>query len=331
MRDIRKAVPYMKERSCYRLSQGSINGYELIRSMRIGTSPHCFLVSAAIIMCVILFPCISCSDGQSLPEDLILESTPRPFPFPNPERNDTSNPYRYIAHAGGVYNGLTYTNSREAMDASALKGFKLYELDLIMTSDNEIVAAHDWNYWKTISGYTGDLPPTLSDFMSMPLHGSLSPLTLTDIAVWFSAHEDAVLITDKITDYGKLASEFPFPERLMAEVFTLNGYVHALEAGIRYPLISLEAAHAGYRGEWLRLFINENRIPLAVLGVESTDFFSHEIDLINGHGGFVFAFTSNDPAYLSYHPDLFGIYTDSINFTTMTSEPIRANAPVFDD
>lgn len=71
---------------------------------------------------------------------------------------------RFIAHAGGAVQGKTYTNSLEALNASYKKGFRLFELDIIKTSDGEFVAAHNWNLWQEQTGYQGDIPVSLEVF-----------------------------------------------------------------------------------------------------------------------------------------------------------------------
>jgi len=114
--------------------------------------------------------------------------------------------------------------------------------------------------WNKISRYGQDTPPTLAEFMSLPLYDILTPLSMTDITAWFGAHTDAILVTDKITDYDKLVDAFPYPERLMVEVFSLNDYISAHKKGIRYPVLSLEAAASGPDGEWLLDFIIKNKI-----------------------------------------------------------------------
>ena len=49
-----------------------------------------------------------------------------------------------IAHAGGQFNGATYTNSLEALDRNYGAGFRAFEIDLSFTSDGELVCLHDW-------------------------------------------------------------------------------------------------------------------------------------------------------------------------------------------
>jgi glycerophosphoryl diester phosphodiesterase len=50
---------------------------------------------------------------------------------------------RVIAHALGEIRGETYTNSREAFQENHARGFRWFEVDLMLTADSQVVAAHD--------------------------------------------------------------------------------------------------------------------------------------------------------------------------------------------
>ena len=56
--------------------------------------------------------------------------------------------YKFIAHAAGSFDQNIYTNSLEALNENYKLGIKLFELDLNLTSDNIIVAVHNWSKWK---------------------------------------------------------------------------------------------------------------------------------------------------------------------------------------
>ncbi|WP_114785888.1 sulfatase-like hydrolase/transferase [Vibrio tetraodonis] len=139
---------------------------------------------------------------------------------------------RYIAHAGGAIDGITYTNSKDSLDLFYKKGFKLFELDLLETSDGYLVAAHDWNEWKTISNYKGALPPTLDEFKKHLLYGKYEPLSMKDISQWFEIHDDSILVTDKINSPQKVVESFPFKERLIMELFTWDAIIEANKLGV---------------------------------------------------------------------------------------------------
>jgi hypothetical protein len=146
----------------------------------------------------------------------------------------------FIAHAGGALDGLIYTNSVEALDLSYSKGCRLFELDLILTSDDKIVAAHDWNYYKTIAGYLGiidNTPLTEQEFLSYKIYEKYTPLNMEGINNWFRAHPTATLITDKLNEPERINNEFKFLDRVIMELFTWEAVDKAIELEIK-PMVS---------------------------------------------------------------------------------------------
>lgn len=153
----------------------------------------------------------------------------------NAYRKDTM---RYIAHAGGKIDGLMYTNSKEALDLSYKKGFRLFELDLIETKDDKYVAAHDWKNWAQITNYQGPLPVTNQEFLKHKLHQKYAPLDMKGINKWFTEHEDAILVTDKVNDPIRFSKEFVDPKRLMMELFNMPKVKQGIKAGIKSAMPS---------------------------------------------------------------------------------------------
>lgn len=131
----------------------------------------------------------------------------------------------FIAHAGGAIDGIYYTNCLEALDLSYSKGCKLFELDLVLTTDNKIVAKHD--------------PPgkTEAEFMAQQILGKYSPLNMEAINRWFQNHPDAILVTDKINDPQIIFDQFSFRKRVIMELFTWEAVDKAIELGIK-PMAS---------------------------------------------------------------------------------------------
>jgi len=150
----------------------------------------------------------------------------------NERQRHALDPHRFIAHAGGVIDGHTYTNSLEALNNSHAKGFRLFELDIILTSDGEYVAAHDWEHWRTLTGFSGDKPPSRSTFMQQSILQQYTPLDMQSINNWFSTHPEAILVTDKVNEPAHFASLFTDKSRLMMELFSVESLREGLEAGI---------------------------------------------------------------------------------------------------
>ena len=140
---------------------------------------------------------------------------------------------RFIAHAGGEIEGYTYSNSLEALNLSYQKGFRLFELDIIKTSDNIYVGAHDWKHWAETTGYKGDLPPERKIFKEYKIYGQYSPMDMTDLNKWFQYHSDAILVTDKVNTPIDFSEKFIDKSRLIMELFTWDAVRNGLKAKIR--------------------------------------------------------------------------------------------------
>ena len=139
---------------------------------------------------------------------------------------------RIIAHAGGSIEGFIYTNSLEALNSNYKKGIRYFELDINKTRDKEFVAVHDWQEWKKMTGYDGEIPPTLKDFKSHKIYKKYTPLTLKNIDKWFSAHPDAIFVTDKIKNVDSLLLDFKNKDRVIMELFSLDEVNKGISRGI---------------------------------------------------------------------------------------------------
>ncbi len=131
----------------------------------------------------------------------------------------------FIAHAGGQIEGYNYTNSLEALDLSYSKGCRMFELDLQLTTDNKIVAAHDAVF------------VTENQFMAQLIQGKFTPMNMNSINLWFEKHSDAVLVTDKINNPKLIVESFKFKDRLIMELFSWEAVEEAITLGIT-PLVS---------------------------------------------------------------------------------------------
>ena len=78
--------------------------------------------------------------GRPTTIDLAYE---RPTPLQPQSLVDAYNPYGYIAHAAGGYDGRTYTNSLDAFEFNYARGFRVFELDFVVLADGTVLAAHN--------------------------------------------------------------------------------------------------------------------------------------------------------------------------------------------
>jgi glycerophosphoryl diester phosphodiesterase len=105
-----------------------------------------------------------------------------------------------IAHAGGAINGQIYTNSIEALNSNYNKGFRFFEIDFSWTSDDELVAIHDWFKYDTFQEMfyvpPGMKIPNKEQFLQLKIKTGLTQLSLEDILKWAAEKGDAYIVTD---------------------------------------------------------------------------------------------------------------------------------------
>lgn len=149
-----------------------------------------------------------------------------------------------IAHAGGAVDGVSMTNSYEALCAARDNGYKYIELDLLLTSDSVLVAMHDWAGYNAAMGNSerGDMAPTFAELQSQGLPGDRTLLTHTDINDFFLANDSLFFVTDKISSPSLLDKYFPqLRSRMVVEAFSYNDYVALQERGYGYVSYSCMA------------------------------------------------------------------------------------------
>ncbi|WP_134683475.1 phosphatidylinositol-specific phospholipase C/glycerophosphodiester phosphodiesterase family protein [Brevibacillus migulae] len=122
--------------------------------------------------------------------------------------------YTLIAHAFGGVAGNTYTNSYEAFIANYDKGQRVFEVDLILTSDNYLVARHDWSESFTkmlqqdISSSKGQ-PLSYDEIRKYKIMKRYTMLEFSEIAKILKEYPDIYIVTDT-KDTEKLLVERQF-------------------------------------------------------------------------------------------------------------------------
>lgn len=101
---------------------------------------------------------------------------------------------RLIIHAMGLIDGSAYTNSLEAFQAHYENGQRYFETDFSVTSDDQLVARHDWQ------GVDLENIPTEEVFLNTPIYGKYTPLSLKNIIYLMQQYEDVYIITDTKDD-----------------------------------------------------------------------------------------------------------------------------------
>ncbi len=120
-----------------------------------------------------------------------------------------------VVHGLGFIEGHYVTNSLDALLVNYKRGFRVFEIDLNMTSDGHLVARHDWTLGhyqylgQTYRPVAGPIP--FETFMSLKIHGKYKPASWEDILQVMKEHQDLYVITDtKERDKNQVHQTFSY-------------------------------------------------------------------------------------------------------------------------
>ncbi len=100
-----------------------------------------------------------------------------------------------ISHGMGMIDGVTTLNCLESFQQQYAKGVRVFEADLRMTSDLQVVLRHDWRAgWQENVSETRI--PTLAEFREKPLLGQYTALSFQDLLRLMVEYPDICIITD---------------------------------------------------------------------------------------------------------------------------------------
>lgn len=109
-------------------------------------------------------------------------------------------PQSLVAHALGTWENLRGSNTREAFLLSYDRGFRLFEVDLTLTADGELVCLHDG--WEPYIGLSTPISNvTTAEFQSRSFAGRLTLLTFRELLPLMRDHPDAYVILDVKDDF----------------------------------------------------------------------------------------------------------------------------------
>lgn len=117
--------------------------------------------------------------------------------------------YRSIAHALGGIDGKYYLNSMDSFDSNYKKGYRIFEMDLQLTSDNVLVGRHKWGV--TLSDPLSNKGSAVNyrTFKNTKLYGRYTPTSFLDMLNLMDKYPDFYLMTDsKYHDKTRVTKQF---------------------------------------------------------------------------------------------------------------------------
>lgn len=98
---------------------------------------------------------------------------------------------RLIFHAAGGIDGLSYTNSKEAVELCLEEGNTVIEVDFSFTSDDQLVCVHEW-----LDIFNTEEPCTLEAFQALKIYGKYTPMTAADVIGYMRQHPQLYIVID---------------------------------------------------------------------------------------------------------------------------------------
>ena len=150
----------------------------------------------------------------------------------------------YIAHAGGVSLGYLISNSMEALIDSAERGYKLIEVDIMITTDGRYILNHDWEYMGNRVVFAENSPVDYKTFSEYKIYNKFTTVSLEDLIEFLDKYKNVRIITDtKDNDYSVLyyisTSYKEYMNRFIPQVYAFEDYDAIKAIGYNDIIITL--------------------------------------------------------------------------------------------
>lgn len=244
--------------------------------------------------------------------------------------------YPIISHAGGAIGEVSYTNSKEAFENSLAKGHKVFEVDFLYTSDNHLVARHNWNDEIT-EGFSRDNKPDYETFMNTKIYDMYTPLSVENIIGYMEKNKDIYVVTDiKEKDYVSVlntivdtakANSSDYKNILDRFVIQFYKYdqidkIKSVEEFDKYILTLYRIKEEDRDFEKISKFCVENGVK--VLTIPRKSAVKENIDIAKDYGLYTYTHTINSgKGVIKFEMrGIHGVYTDSVS-------PLRNSFPIY--
>lgn len=215
---------------------------------------------------------------------------------------------KYMAHAGGGYEGNIYSNTEEAIRNSINNGYKFIEVDMTLTSDDKLVCSHGWDKntcEATGIEYTDGKAPTYDEFMSWRIHGKYDTIDASTVIEIMKEYPDLLVEID-LKKFGRARTK-----RAVTQLVELADYDEQILDRILMQFTSEEAFFAieeVYSFKYYQYFTYKSRIAdeledvikfckdnkIVSIAVNYTVLTDDMIDRIKDNNLYLLAFTIDD-------------------------------------
>ena len=204
------------------------------------------------------------------------------------------------------------------------EGFKFIELDLMLDSDGEIFAAHDYEHFYKITNAKFEdknalqSPPSKDYLKKAKIYERFSVLDKEAINAIFMENENIFLVTDKLNDFEALNTQFSgFKDRIIIEAFGVSNYFKARKMGFKYAMLSTNDINLAKKFNIAMIAAHTSLLQSQKGIEEAQDFIAN--------GGCIMLFSSNEKAFIDKHKG------KSVTQFYVDNYDIKQNRCKFDD
>lgn len=226
-----------------------------------------------------------------------------------------------IIHAAGTVDGITSTNSMEALEQTYAVGGRAIEIDFDWTSDGHLVCIHDFTDRFT-SALDGE-PCTLEVFQSLRYLDRYTPMTAQDLVDWLSWHGDVRLITDFKSDnvegletLARMLQEYPgLQDQVYPQIYHQNEYWSVRGLGYKNIIYTIYMEDYEIRRDaaGIAAFASSHplaavTVPIAIVDQQGQAY----VDTINAVNRPLYVHTVNGIQDIQKYLEMgiYGVYTD---------------------
>lgn len=223
---------------------------------------------------------------------------------------------RLIYHAGGGIDGLTYSNSKEALEQTLQRGNRVIEIDFMYTSDGHLVCIHDW---KSITGQSA--PMDLESFSNLRIFAKFTPLTAAELLTYMQQYPDLHIVIDtKETNPNQVVLDLitlcgddsDLPRRFIIQLYGGGDKQYLMDA---YPFTGENFLFTAYKfgtGNPLQIAELCYHEDISVITVPHGSFSDEVLSFLSEKGFIIFEHTVNYPndAQAALQRGVYGLYTD---------------------
>ena len=243
----------------------------------------------------------------------------------------------------GGLDGKDYLNSIDGFYPAYQKGYRVFEMDILLTKDNVAIGKHRWG-WKLSdpTSKKGD-PVSYRKFKNTKIYGKYTPTSFLDVLNLMEKYPDFYLMTDsKSTEPADAKKEFnvlvqtakkvgkeDLLDRVIIQVYNQRMYwavksVHPFKHFVYTTYKQPDAAF--YK---VVKFCKQNGIE--AITSPKNDINDYRMELLAKEGIYSYTHSVNNAYFAKEFMKLgvYGVYSDFLSPAQVNNSYIRANCPKF--